>query len=108
MLKIKMLLLCGLLSLTLFSCDSDSDNGDVKSVIEKDGSVNVEFQTRFENGVTVLTTKQTVFVEGKSVKFTLKLDTIPNLRDTLTVFENEDSTWNARVRKQYKFFITLK
>ena len=106
--KIKMLLLCGLLSLTIFSCDSDSDNGNVKSLIEKDGSVNVEFQTRFENGVTVLTTKQTIFVEGKPVKFTLKLDTIPNLKDTLTEFENEDSTWNANVKKQYKFFITLK
>lgn len=104
--KLLMSISCLVLMLSFTGCVESTDK-DVNT-ITKDGSVGLELETKVENGKVILTKNQTVYHDGRVFSSTTYVDTIPMLSDTIQDFENEDSTWKAKVPKDYKFFVTIK
>ncbi|CAN5461506.1 hypothetical protein BH09BAC6_BH09BAC6_26630 [soil metagenome] len=95
------------LTLLLSACDNNEDH--VKN-IDKDGGIEVSLSTRHLDSLKdLLTTHYTVWRKGAKVREFDKRDTIPSLENFTTEAENDNgTTQDIKVKKDYTFFVTVK
>ena len=114
-LKTALLILSVVLSpLFLSSCDDDEAKDDEREdrvkTIEKDGSIEVVFNSRkLDDTRDIIETKKTFWVKNAKYKEKIELDTVPSLGKIKA--EGTDSTGKAltgEVKKEYEFYVTIK
>lgn len=92
--------------LIFFSCEKKEP---AVTGLQKDHSVEVSLETkRLGDTAVIMSTRQQVYVKGTLVKTIFRTDTLPAAGDTLQTVENDDSTYQVRVPKEYEFFVTVK
>lgn len=112
--KTTFFLLSMLLSPFVFSsCDDnkeDEEREDRVKTIEKDGSVEVVFNSRkLDETHDIIETKKTFWVKNEKVKEKIELDTVPSLGKIKA--EGTDSLGKeltGEVKKEYEFYVTIK
>ncbi len=107
-----------ILSVTIFpiflsSCDDkteDEDREDRVKTVEKDGSVEVVFNSKkLDDAHDIIETKKTFWAKNVKVKEKIEIDTVPSLGKIKA--EGTDSTGKpltGEVRKEYEFYVTIK
>ena len=105
--KIKIaLLFLGFISIE--SCnDAESKEDEVQSV-DKKSAIETQLSVKHIDTADVLVTKYKIWKNNKLFKEIVKRDTIPSLGDTLQIVEDESGNeHNAKVKKDYEFYITV-
>ena len=100
--------------LFLSSCGDDVQEDDEREdrvkTVEKDGSVEVVFNSRkLDDTRDIIETKKTFWVKNTKIKEKIELDTVPSLGKIKA--EGTDSTGKAltgEVKKEYEFYVTIK
>ncbi len=111
---ILLLLSLALSPLFLSSCGDDNtedeEREDRVKTVEKDGSVEVIFNSRkLDETRDIIETKKTFWVKNTKIKEKIELDTVPSLGKIKA--EGTDSTGKAltgEVKKEYEFYVTIK
>lgn len=94
--------------MSVISCnDSDNKEDEVENV-DKKAAIETELSVQHIDTADVLVTKYKIWKNNKLFKEIVKKDTIPSLGDTLQIVEDESGNeQNARVEKDYEFYITV-
>ncbi len=99
--------------LFLSSCDDNSEDEereDRVKTVEKDGSVEVVFNSRkLDETRDIIETKKTFWVKNAKIKEKIELDTVPSLGKIKA--EGTDSLGKpltGEVKKEYEFYVTIK
>ncbi len=99
--------------LFLSSCDDNTEEDereDRVKTVEKDGSVEVVFNSRkLDETRDIIETKKTFWVKNTKIKEKIELDTVPSLGKIKA--EGTDSTGKpltGEVKKEYEFYVTIK
>ncbi|WP_230634015.1 hypothetical protein [Chryseobacterium sp. LC2016-29] len=87
--------------------DSEPKEDEVKD-IDKTSAIETELSVQHIDTADVLVTKHKIWKNNKLFKEIIKRDTIPSLGDTLQTVEDEaGNEHNAKVKKDYEFYITV-
>jgi len=99
-----------ILCLFLAACDDDNDDNGKAKEVDKNGSIEVSLRTQHIDSLKdVLTTHYIIWNKGAKIKEYDVRDTIPTLGTGETEVENDNGdTQNARIPKDYDFFVTVK
>jgi hypothetical protein len=102
--------LCALfIVLSTFSTGCDNSNEDVTKTVDKNGSVETAVQiTHLDNDYDLLITTHKVWVKQNIYKTVEYRDTIPSLVNELRPQSAEADTKDAREKKDYEIYITVK
>jgi hypothetical protein len=77
--------------------------------LQKDHAIEVTYQTKHLNGVSVLLIRnENVYLKGQLVKSFIRTDTLPAPGDTTQLVEQNDTARSIRTPKEYEFFVTVK
>lgn len=105
--KIQIALL--LLSLmTVTACSDTEPKEDEVENVDKKSAIETVLSVKHIDNADVLVTKHKIWKDNKLFKEIIKRDTIPSLGDTLQIVEDEGGNEkNAKVKKDYEFYITV-
>jgi len=99
-----------ILCLFLAACDDDNNDDSKAKEVDKNGSIEVSLSTQHIDSLKdVLTTHYIVWNKGAKIKEYDVRDTIPTLGAAQTEVENDNGdTQDAKIPKDYDFFVTVK
>jgi len=105
--KIKFALLF-LSFLSIISCKDGEYKEDEVQNVDKKSAIETQLSVKHIDTADVLVTKYKIWKNNKLFKEIVKRDTIPSLGDTMQVVEDESGNeHNAKVKKDYEFYITV-
>ena len=100
------LLLLSLMSVT--ACNESESKEDEVENVDKKSAIETELSVQHMDTADVLVTKHKIWKNNKLFEEIIKRDTIPSLGDTLQIVEDENGNErNAKVKKDYEFYITV-
>jgi hypothetical protein len=101
--------MAGLLSTLLFSCES-TPKEDLTNAVNRNGSVETDLKVEHLDSLSdVMITTHRIWVHDSLIKTSVHYDTLPALGRTREIAENQEGdTMPVTVKKDYEIFITVK
>ena len=103
------LAIAALVIIYLIIRNSNNDDDPAVRTLDKAHAIEVTYETKhLPDSSVLLITHQNIYVKNQLVKSIVRNDTLPALGDSLQTMEDETSSENARIPKEYEFFVTIK